>query len=117
MRSLKDRYTDIIERSKRIDASAPESEILEIRKEIENLDYELRHTGMEPSQRRELLTLSGAATAILARQVDAARNPLVISPEPQSRPASPTRSDSPARSGNAFSEAALRNRRDRGIER
>ncbi|WP_232852475.1 hypothetical protein [Nocardia acididurans] len=110
MASLADRYRNNIERSKRIDRSTPESEITDIGKEIELLDYELRHTSLEPSARRELIELSGVATATLARQVHAARSPLVIDPAPQ--PTHPT----PRPRGNAITEAAHRNR-DRGRER
>ncbi|MFI6866611.1 hypothetical protein [Nocardia sp. NPDC050406] len=119
MRSLADRYTDNIERSKRIDRGTPQSEIDEIRKEIEILDYELRHTTLEPSQRRELLKLSGEATAVLARQIGAARHPLVIDPAPRTHDSSPTRS-AVSRPMNAFAEHTLRERdyrRDYGMER
>ncbi|SUD49604.1 Uncharacterised protein [Nocardia otitidiscaviarum] len=108
MQSLESRYADAIERTKRIVHGTPEVDIAEIRAEIERLDHELRHTRMEPDRREELLKLSGAATAVLARQVHAARNPLVIDPAPH-HPA-------PTRRGNAITDAACRYR-DRGIER
>lgn len=111
MRSLEERFADNIERSRQVDPRTSEQVIREIREELDGLNYELRHTIMEPSHRQELIKLSGAAEAVYARQVHAARNPLVVDPAPRA-----PHPGSARQSGNALNDA-LQRRRDRGMER
>ncbi|MFJ4657617.1 hypothetical protein ACIP5Y_40680 [Nocardia sp. NPDC088792] len=83
MRSLEQRYDDIMARAKRIDHRTTRTEIIVIRQAIESLDGESERTTMPPERRRRLTESSRDAMTMLRRRLRALKFPLTIDPTPR----------------------------------
>lgn len=111
MRSLEERFADLIDRLTKLDPQASTRQLTELRKELATLEYE-RIMIVSHARGDKLAKLSREAVAVLERKAYAAQHPTA----PDSAP----RHARQSRAVSAFEQQARRDmqsNRSRGIER